>query len=278
MSRPKKTYSERAPEELVPLLGVLTDYEFGARAGVPSYIARRWRKAAGVAPAGWIYIRGYRRSVPVLAEAEVTRREGVRGRPMSPGTYSDKVEARHPGLVSKLGVVSDCLLAEEYGVSRQRLQQIRKRLGITSSTKNRQEVIDQSILNAAKNGTEKVPAGVIAVDTGASVAQVTRRAAQLGLSSSDRRARILEEMRPLFGVVSDHKIASTFDVPVGFVQRNRARLGIPPVRPSPRDLQKLPDEEFKRVLLDNKMDFALTASNDDDGVARAIERFIFNEF
>jgi hypothetical protein len=43
------------------------------------------------------------------------------------------LERQHPGLTSMLGVKTDSFVAQQYGLSRQRIHQIRKGLGIDAS-------------------------------------------------------------------------------------------------------------------------------------------------
>ena len=50
--------------------------------------------------------------------------------------YALHIESTYPGLVSMLGSVSDAIVGDRYGMTRQRVHQIRTRLNIPSSKDN----------------------------------------------------------------------------------------------------------------------------------------------
>lgn len=97
MSRPLTP----CPEELVPLLGTLSDAEIATRGGVSHPTARRWRRALGIDPYG---------------ESGAVRTS------LTAATTRKRLDA----LRARLGALSWAHLAARCGVSRQRMHEARR--------------------------------------------------------------------------------------------------------------------------------------------------------
>lgn len=65
--------------------------------------------------------------------------------PCSPGRPAVPLSVTHPGMEGRLGKESDETIAGDYGVSKQRVQQIRKRLGIPALGKLRTELPAEAV-------------------------------------------------------------------------------------------------------------------------------------
>ena len=100
------SHRQAVREAAAPHLGKLPDAELADRIGVSVTSVAKWRKAAGI--------------------ASTTRRRERR-------PYRDRLEDRHPGILALLGKVPDPEVATRYGITRQRVHMLRKRLGIDAA-------------------------------------------------------------------------------------------------------------------------------------------------
>jgi transposase len=74
-----------------------------------------------------------------------------RGRPtINLADFKVEIESKYPNLISKLGVDPDTLIAEEFGLSRERVRQFRKKLGIETRARRQPKVTDAQVLKAYK--------------------------------------------------------------------------------------------------------------------------------
>ena len=99
LSNPNNPYTKA-----LPLFGVMTDEDIAKRVGMSRTIVSAWRCAQGVKPV----------SPP-------------RSPPCAP---EDTLEAMHPGMRARLGRESDARLAGDYGLTRERIRQIRLKFGV----------------------------------------------------------------------------------------------------------------------------------------------------
>lgn len=103
------------PADLEPLLGVATDADLSRRFGISTPTVRKRREMRGV---------------PSAPHPQGTTRDEAGYHPLSKDAYRERLESRHPGLLERLGRDPDTKTAAVYGLSRQRLHQIRRRLDI----------------------------------------------------------------------------------------------------------------------------------------------------
>jgi hypothetical protein len=133
------------------------------------------------------------------------------------------LERQHPGLTSMLGVKTDSFVAQQYGLSRQRINQIRKGLGIDASQPPLNMTPQmESLLGTASDS-------VLAARWGVSTHTVCRLRTKLGIacwSRTDEIDRALEPYLDDIGRISDPKIARMAGVSAKAVFGYRRRHGI----------------------------------------------------
>jgi len=78
-------------------------------------------------------------------EPQAPLKQEKKDRKLSPEDYAAGVELRHPGLVAKLGVVSDKAIAEEYGLSNTWVGLIRARLGVPKAKKAKTKLTPEQL-------------------------------------------------------------------------------------------------------------------------------------
>lgn len=253
-----RSYPAEPPPEVLDLLGKLADSRISTETGIPTHIVRRWRIALNLPPGGWINFTldpkaSYEARYPGVLElletcplkdvarhfgvstvtlAKVRKALGLPKLPRGTAKLSDenrnsRLEKRYPGLLSRLGIVSDGVLAAEYEITRSYLQLIRARLGIASFTEHRRE----DVVSDPSFGKETDL--VLAAQYGLASQTVGKWRRDKGVPPSTDRGKVVEDFTPYLGKISDHKIATSFDVPIAFVQRARDKFGIPPLRRSP---------------------------------------------
>jgi uncharacterized protein YerC len=251
----RRSYPDEPPASVRELIGKVADGRISTETGIPTYIIRQWRISLKLPPGGWVNLTldpkaSYEAKYPGIVglletrpTCEVAKHFGVSaatvsnarralGLPKIPVKQSDEtrdanLERRYPGLIARLGIISDGTLAAEYKVTRAYLQLIRARLGIVAFTKQRHE----SVVSDPSLGKETDRQIAARYGMGPQIVGRLRRAR--GLPAATTRGRAIEDFTPYLGKISDRKIAASFDVPVALVQRVRDRLGIPPLRPSP---------------------------------------------
>lgn len=126
---------------------------------------------------------------------------------------------------------NDGELSRYLGVSRQRVHQVRKKLGIASYTaRRRQEIVDSGLLG--KVDDQEVAMAL--VESPKYVASVRQR-----LKIKPVRTSKFEQYEHLLGTVSDNKIAKMAGTTQSAVSNYRRRRNIPPFQT--RTVVKAPD-------------------------------------
>jgi transcriptional regulator with XRE-family HTH domain len=133
-------------------------------------------------------------------------------------------------IVAKLGTVSDAELGRQYGVTRERIRQIRSRHGIAKYEEKTDWASVESRLGVDTDES-------IARTLGVSAQMVRQRRKDLGLKKTfvtplerqlDARDDIVRNWRDLLGKTTDYKLAKAWGLTAPAVQRLRQRLGRPP--------------------------------------------------
>jgi hypothetical protein len=182
------------PKELEPLVGVVGDLALANRAGVSHAIARRWRTERGIKP--------YRlHSNPHPRKGAGARKE----------------------LVGRLGTTTDAILSEEYGLSRERIRQLRvkngiKRFGFDSS------VLPEEAISELGTDTDIA----IAKKYGFKAEFVGRERRERGIEKYERYKKALAPFIDLLGTVPDSEIASVSGAPWSAVRAERVKRKIDP--------------------------------------------------
>lgn len=198
-------WGETCPPELRDRLGSEPDTVVAEAAGVSASTVAKWRAQLGIDA----YNGG---------SAAKTSRELI-----------DDLEVRHPGLFERLGKVADSALANEYGVSRQRIYQLRDRHGIDAPGRVDNFAAERA---AAIPLLGTMPDIEIGKRVGMSSVWVGRLRKERCISAFEPETmtdRITKH--PMLGKVADREIAADVGASgpsaVGMVRR---RLGIPPYR------------------------------------------------
>lgn len=189
-----------AHEARLSILGTMTDKDAARRLGLGPQAARAER---------------IRRGIPAFCRRQTDAQ------------FKASVERRHPGLVARLGVDSDHDVARTYGICRQRIGQIRKRLGIAAA--------DVSALYARERAPWEPLLGTmmdrdIAERFGVSVGAVSGARRRLGIAQyhpPPGTTGALASFRHLLGTMPDRRIAAMAGVSAPAVTILRQRLGVP---------------------------------------------------
>ena len=198
------------PEEALSLMGTMPDSHIAQRFGVSRPVARRWREQAGI-PA----VR------PGRPSGEPRRQHKTTTVPMV------GVLSKYPGLRERLGTVPDSMLAEEYGLSRERIRQFRLIDEIPSC---RGEVVKDLIVRIRPLLADHRDSKIRQI-TGATWNLIEVVRLQEGIPQPPRVGKYdksLEKARPLLGTMSDRKLGQMFGVPDTRIFQLRTELGIPP--------------------------------------------------
>ena len=138
-------------------------------------------------------------------------------------------------IVAKLGKVSDAELGREYGLSRERIRQIRSKYGIASHDTTPDWASVEARLGVDTDES-------IAKTLGVTAQVVRRRRKDLGIPKTpiseaerqlDVRNDVVSNWRDLLGQQTDYKLAQTWGLPIPTIQRLRRKLGRPPAYPRP---------------------------------------------
>lgn len=165
-------------------------------------------------------------------------------------TPEERIEARHPGLLLRLSFEKDITLARAYGISRQRIEQIRTTLNLPSYRLHKTQLVT-SLLPEADDS-------VVAQATRLSQSTVTKIRKRSGIPRPRDIQRNEDVLRttPLLGTMSDADVAHKAGVGRGFVFALRRQLGIKPFSTSPRcaDYVRLDREHIRRAFAEGKSD------------------------
>jgi len=184
-----------------PLLGTMPDADVASVIGCPVHTVASWRRRAGIP-------RPKKVPTPLV------------------------IDARYPGMSARLGVDSDSVIALDYGISRERVRQIRSQQGIA-----RPGGKDHTLPPDALELLGRTPDTHIAdfYDVPLWFVQRERSGRGIAAATSDQHYdRIINLARDRVGKVSDRDIADELDIPVAQVVSYRRRNSIPPFRLSPR--------------------------------------------
>ena len=184
-----------------PMFGVLSDGEIATIVGAAVPTVASWRRRLGIA------------------------------KPVRKGRVQDDPEVRYHGITARLGVDSDRHIADDYGISRERVRQFRVRFGIPRTG----SPVDMPPDGYAMLG--KVPDSHIAEFLDIPVGFVRRERVRAGIVAAthvDFYERVIGDVRDRVGVDSDRSIAQDLNIPVAQLVNYRRRHGIPPAVLSPR--------------------------------------------
>ena len=212
MGRHKKP----CPANIEPLLGTLPDNRVARIAGVSPGLAKRWR-----------------------IEREICGSSHMGGASLS---LAERTESKYPGLVGRLGTTTDAGLADDYGLSRERVRQIREAVGKSKY----QPPIPECLREAVGKFPDKALANLFDMK----VSHVQRLRQSQDVPAYQKWRERLDALQPLLGKFADNRLAVLGGVPSQYLSRERLRLGIASftVSPAHADFQKLDREVIRRLV------------------------------
>jgi transposase-like protein len=189
------------------MLGTMPDADVAAAVGCATSTVALWRKKFGIPRWKKVY-------------------------------HPPDIEPRHPGMSARLGREPDAVIAAEYGISRERVRQLRAERGIA-----RFDAHPNTLPPDALEILGTVPDLHLAdfYDVSVHVVRRAREARGIATVTTDQQYdRIIEMARERVGKVSDRAIANELNIPISQVLSFRQRNGIPPFRLSPRCAEFVP--------------------------------------
>lgn len=232
-------YKKSGPPEWVlaarPLLGKMRDPELARMLGVNKGTLRALRLREGIA------------MDPNLPKV-------IRKKPDAEAkAYA---EEKHPGILEKVGVVSDTDIAREYGISRAQVRNIRNRTSKKSPAAN---VFFPHRLNLPQTELDRVGKesdAKLAKEWGVSASSVCRWRKLNGIETfeNDEARKKIEAAHDRVGLVSDIKLSIELHVSPHSIMKYRKEHNIKPVRASPASEHFVPidKDELKRLIDEGK--------------------------
>jgi transcriptional regulator with XRE-family HTH domain len=159
-----------------------------------------------------------------------------------------KISELPSSIIDRLGMVPDQVLADELGVSHQRVQQIRLKLGVVSH----REMIERK-LEEQKDRLGKFSDKEIAEEIGCHPSGVAsfRRSLKIPSYETLQHEELVRQIRPYLGARSDPWIAREFGSTAATILHIRVGLGIPPFR---EKHQRIPLDKIVGMILEGKTD------------------------
>jgi transcriptional regulator with XRE-family HTH domain len=137
--------------------------------------------------------------------------------------YREKVEAKYPGMLEMLGDSTDQVVGDEYGLSRQRIQQIRKKLGIEACQTPFLPTSEQIALLGTRTDRDLAAEWRVSSNT---VSRIRRDRNISAWTPWVEYEKALEPHLDKIGKISDPKVAKIAGVTVRVVYEYRHRKGI----------------------------------------------------
>lgn len=166
----------------------------------------------------------------------------------------EDLEQRYPGIEQRFKEESNAQIARVYGLSRERIRQLRVAYGIPKSLKMHQKVPSE-VLGALGKVSDGEIARMFPQYTRSKIFYV-RRVKNIEAAPKQDRFSCLEPIRDRLGTLSDRQLAREMGVTVALVFDYRQKLGIPPFRKSPRskDFEVVNREKIKNLFLSGHSD------------------------
>jgi hypothetical protein len=174
-------------------------------------------------------------------------------------TYEQRLDEHKPGLRQMLGTMPDSEVGAHYGVSRQRIEQYRKRLGVAAHF----EPLEPTNEQAALLGT--MPDEALAQCFGIVSHVVSRWRHARNIAAYDvweEHERTFAPIKDRLGKVSDPTLAREIGVPASLVFRYRERYGIKTeiISPACEGFVKIDRGEIARLFHEGRSDAEIAAA------------------
>lgn len=166
---------------------------------------------------------------------------------------SQKWMKKHPGLAELLGVVPDAELGRQFGLTRSRVHQLRKQMGLTKVLRANDPEIEVKLL-AVEDKIGKVSDSSIARELGIGFDQVRARRKVLNrpVFIDTIREEKWNQIKDRAGKVTDGVLAKEIGVSINTVLLWRKRYGIESAHVSPRSKRFQPVDRNKLIELFNQ--------------------------
>jgi len=209
-------YKKPCPANIEPLLGTLPDNRVAAIAGVSSGLVKRWR-----------------------TDRDIYGSADGAGVSLS---LEERMETKYPGLVGRIGTTTDSVLADDYGLSRERVRQIREGVGKSKYHTPIPECLRQAV--------GKFPDKDLANLFDMKVSQIHRLRQSQNIPAYQKWRERLDALQPLLGKFADNRLGVLGGMPSQYLSRERFRLGIASftVSPAHADFQKLDRDMIRRLV------------------------------
>jgi hypothetical protein len=177
-------------------------------------------------------------------------RRGPKPRP--PQIAADTTERKYPGLLARLGKEQDIDLAKEYGLSRERIRQLRSRLTErpTYRAKAKAEIFDK--LAALGDVVANTHSADLAKKTGLPEYWINQYKGARGIPALSAKLD-LAPVKHLLGTMSDLALGRKLGHAASTIARAREDFGIPPFQAHSR-WHPLPKDEIFKLFAEGKTD------------------------
>lgn len=167
--------------------------------------------------------------------------------------FARNLDIRYPSMLPRLGRDTDIDIAADYGISRQRVHQIRNRLGIECS--HEPFVFPDEFVPLL--GT--MPDKLLAARMGVNLSYIRAERKKRGIEAWKYVSPSEEQLRAaanILGVLSDPKVAEVVGVPPQAVFKFRQKYGIKTkvISPKHKDFVRIDYDEVARLFHDGKTD------------------------
>jgi DNA-binding CsgD family transcriptional regulator len=161
-------------------------------------------------------------NVSVRFVREWKQEAGVQGKARKPKEPSN-LEVKHPGITARLGVDKDTDLARIYGISRQRVYQLRLRRGIESPR-------EKKVTKALITQLGLVPYSELSRKFSLSPRRIKTLCRRIGREHRGRPfvGNVLDLLRGLVGFWTDGELARELNIARQTIRGYRIKRGIPP--------------------------------------------------
>lgn len=172
----------------------------------------------------------------------------------------DTIEEKYPDILTFMQTMTNSDLAMKYGISRERVRQLRERFAILLPAVPAE--CSWTPEKIALLGTK--PDTHVAKEIGVSYVSVLRKRRSLGISGYKGEGRYsrLEPYMDLIGKISDRKLSRMTGVHVQIIADYRDENGIPPFHLSPMcaDFKRVNPDEVKQLFLAGASDEEVSES------------------
>jgi DNA-binding CsgD family transcriptional regulator len=154
------------------------------------------------------------------------------------------IEKRHPGLIPKLGTVSDADLSRESLIGRERIRQYRVKLGIRKFDPPDEAPLPDELIDLLG----KVSDTDLSRRFGIGSFRVFQTRNRLGIPAFPTEKTLPDELIAQLGKVSDYALAKQYQISFSTISSMRIRRGIPSLNPRAVSDPRLEDPRLRQWI------------------------------